>query len=67
MDRSPLDPGPLDPLPAPGLEQVAQATPPMTGAATTRAVRALALRTTPEPADIPALIEELADLVPEGV
>ncbi|TNC52749.1 glycoside hydrolase family 3 protein [Rubellimicrobium rubrum] len=51
----------------PGMEQVAQATPLMTDAATARAVRALALRTTPEPADIPALIEELADLVPEGV
>ena len=32
-----------------------------------RAVRALALRRPPEPADIPALVEELADLLPEEV
>ncbi|TNC73355.1 glycoside hydrolase family 3 N-terminal domain-containing protein [Rubellimicrobium roseum] len=50
----------------PGMEQVASATPAMTEAATGRAIRALALRRPPEPADIPALVEELADLVPEA-
>ncbi|WP_210527571.1 glycoside hydrolase family 3 N-terminal domain-containing protein [Rubellimicrobium arenae] len=51
----------------PGMEQVASATPALSEAARIRAGRALALRRPPEPVDLPALIEELADLVPEGV
>ncbi|MBP1805454.1 glycoside hydrolase family 3 protein [Rubellimicrobium aerolatum] len=50
----------------PDLERVASVTPPLAGAAESRAARALALRRPPVPADTAALVEELADLLPES-
>jgi beta-N-acetylhexosaminidase len=51
----------------PGMVGTVSACHPLQGRALDRAVRALAHRRPPEPADIPALAEELRDLVPEGV
>ncbi|HVG49701.1 MAG TPA: glycoside hydrolase family 3 N-terminal domain-containing protein [Rubellimicrobium sp.] len=50
----------------PGMEGTVSAGRPLDGRALERAVRALALRRPPEPADVPALAEELRGLVPEG-
>jgi beta-N-acetylhexosaminidase len=49
-----------------GIESTLSACRPLEGVAFERAVRALAHRRAPEPADLSALVEELADLVPEG-
>lgn len=49
-----------------GMEGTVSASRPLEGPALERAVRALAHRRPPAPADLAALVEELADLVPEG-
>jgi beta-N-acetylhexosaminidase len=49
-----------------GMEGTVSASRPLEGRALERAVRALAHRRPPEPANIAALVEELHDLVPEG-
>ncbi|NAZ35395.1 glycoside hydrolase family 3 protein [Rubellimicrobium sp. CFH 75288] len=49
-----------------GLEDVASALRPLSDAAMVRADRALAARRPPDAADLGALVEELADLVPDG-
>lgn len=49
-----------------GIESTLSACVPIEGPALDRAVRALDHRRAPEPADLSALVEELADLVPEG-
>ena len=49
-----------------GMEGTVSASRPLEGAALERAVRALAHRREPEQASIPALVEELHHLVPEG-